>query len=273
MIKIKTWIKKCPVVYRILVLFRKYTADYIRNGYYKSMLLYFFVVHSGEKRALKKYGFSKCRIYKSTAWRFGRGKDRAFRRYYAAYYNGTRTFVKISQNDSTVKNEIMFAEYLKGVPLSFIMQTVAFDSNFNDGFDMLAIEFCNDLEGFSLPNSVREFEALCAQFLSILDGLKTIKTVHADIHKNNLLIKDGQLVLIDFGISYSEKLENAVDYVARPGTYYKETEKHTRFYDDAYSFVKMIEKLSPPTSFLEGEQYLKIVERVGSYGFEVGLNS
>jgi hypothetical protein len=87
------------------------------------------------------------------------------------------------------------------------------------------------------------------------------------------MLKGDELMLIDFGISYSENLENTVNYVARPGTYYKETENGTRFYDDAYSFVKMIEKLSPPATFLQSEQYLKIVERIGSYGFEADLKS
>ncbi len=261
------------MIYQPLLFIRKYTLGYIRNGYYKNMLAYFFGVHFGEKRALKKYGFSKCRIYKPTAWRFGKGKDRAFRRYYAAYYNGVRSFVKISKNDTTVKNEIKFAEYLKDVSFSFVTPTIATDSNFNGDFDMLAIEFCDGMKSFSLPEDAGDFEALCGQFLTILDGLQTIKMVHADIHKNNLMLKDGRLMLIDFGISYSENLQNTVDYVARPGTYYKEIDKETRFYDDAYSFVKMIEKLSPPALFLQGEQYLKIVDRVGSYGFEANLNS
>ena len=271
--KIKIWVKKIPALYRTLRFVQKYTLDYIKNGYYKNMLIYFFCVCLGEKRALKKYGFSKCRIYKSTAWRFGKGKDRAFRRYYAAYYNGTRTFVKISENDTTVKNEIKFAEYLKETSFPFVMQTVATDSNFNGGFDMLAMEFCDGLKAFSLPEDTLGFEALCDQFLTILDGLQSVKMVHADIHKNNLMLKDDRLMLIDFGISYSENMENTVNYVARPGTYYKEFDNKTRFYDDAYSFVKMIEKLSPPASFLEGEKYLKIVERVGCYGFEVELTS
>jgi serine/threonine protein kinase len=257
----------------MLLFVHKYTLGYIKNGYYKSILSYFFGECLGEKKALKKYGFSKCKIYKSTLWRFGKGKDRAFRRYYAAYYNGVRTFVKISKNDTTVKNEIKFAEYLKGVLFSFVTPTVLTDSNFNGGFDMLAIEFCEDMKSFSLPENKQEFEALCGQFLAILDGLQSAKVVHADIHKNNLMLKGDELMLIDFGISYSENLENTVNYVARPGTYYKETENGTRFYDDAYSFVKMIEKLSPPATFLQSEQYLKIVERIGSYGFEADLKS
>ena len=237
----------------------RYTVEYIKNGYYKNMLCYLFGVYWGEKRALKRYGFLKSKLYKSTSWRFGKGKDGAFRRYYSAYYDGVRTFVKISKNDSTVKNEIKFAEYLKCVQPSFVTSTVTTALNFNNGFDMLAIEFCDDLRSFSIPKTEYEFEQLCDQFLGILDGLQSMKIVHADIHKNNLMIKDNRLILIDFGISYSENLDTSVDYSARPGTFYKETDDGLRFYDDAYSFVKMVEKLSPPVSFFNGELYQKIV--------------
>lgn len=273
MTKIKKWIKNCPVVYSILLFICKYTLEYIKNGYYKNMLSYFFSVRRKEKKALKQYGFFKSRIYKSTAWRFGKGKDGAFRRYYVSHYNGRVTFVKISKNDSTVKNEIKFAEYFKNTDFPFLMKTVDTVTDFNGGFDLLAIEFCQDIKGFSLPETVSQFEALCAQFLTILDALQSLKVVHADIHMNNLMLSGDRLMLIDFGISYSENLENTVDYVARPGTFYKIIDDKRRLYDDAYSFVKMIEKLSPPKEFLQGEQYLKILNRIGKYGFEAELKN
>lgn len=54
--------------------------------------------------------------------------------------------------------------------------------------------------------------------------------------------KDGSLVLLDFGISMAATVDNTVNYLARPGTFFKEDDNN-REYDDVYSFLKMLDSL------------------------------
>ena len=85
-----------------------------------------------------------------------------------------------------------------------------------------------------------------------------------------MLNAQNHLVLLDFGISKFLDNTNNVDYIARPGTFYQKTEKG-RIYDDAYSFLCMIEKYSESSKILDSEEYNDIKKRVGQAYFEVLL--
>ena len=115
------------------------------------------------------------------------------------------------------------------------------------------------------------FESQCREFLEILDALESRDIIHADIHKNNLMLdQQGHLVLLDYGISMILRQDNSVDYKARPGTFYREKDG-VRIYDDAYSFVMMLEGLGLPEQWKNAEIYRQVCDRVDGYTGTVTL--
>lgn len=133
---------------------------------------------------------------------------------------------------------------------------------------MLAVEYIDGLAKFILPGSKEGFSHICTEFLSIMDALEANGIVHADVHKGNLMIKDDRLFLLDYGISKRDGVTNCIDYTARPGTYYK-VSGTVRTYDDAYSFIKLVEELDTGCAFVNEEKLLSKKERIGRQCFTV----
>ena len=127
---------------------------------------------------------------------------------------------------------------------------------------MVAVEYLEGLQKFTVPTSIEEFSNLCVQFNYILDVLLKNDIVHADIHKGNLMTQNGKLILMDYGISMKKSSGNKIDYNARPGTFYRGNLKN-RIYDDAFSFVEMIQELNLPDAFISVDEFQKIVSKIG----------
>ena len=269
---LKKRLKKYPKIRKTLRTIINYTYVYVKNGYYKNMLLYFVKYRNSEKRALKKYGFRKSKIHNTHFWRYNDGTDRVYRRYYSAFLNDKKVFVKICKNDSTAQNEIKIYKYLASFDIPFLLKAESHSLDFNKGYSMLSLDFCTNLKPFAIPSTVDEFSNYCRQFLAIIGELNKIKLLHADIHKNNLVLNDkDELCLLDFGISISQNVENSVNYLARPGTYYIQND-NIRIYDDAYSFVKMVEQLNPRKEFLECDEYKQVCEKIDEFSIRLDMN-
>lgn len=262
--KIKAWIRKNKWLHRIFSGVYRNTVYLAKTGYFQSMFHYILKIAGPEKKKLRTYGFERVKAYKSKTWRIGKGLDGACRRYYTAYYRQQRVFIKVAMHDATIGNEIAFAEYLQGRTPDFVCPAVLWDKNFAQETMMLSIAFMEGLSSLKLPQTQEEFATLCDGFSEILEQLNALQIVHADIHKNNLMCdRQGKLVLLDFGISVIRGVENGIDYVARPGTFYKMRREDQRIYDDAWSFVCQMDALGIPEEWKETESYRRIVQAVG----------
>lgn len=243
----------------------------IFNGYYMYMINYTFCIKKGEIDALKNLGFEEIKPYKSRAWRRGTELDKAHRRYYSAKYNNTLSFIKVAKNDKTIQNEINVAERIHNKEWPFTPKTLMTKSSFGGGCKMLAITFEENLHSIPDDASTDEIKSYIKEFLFIHKSLSEAKLVHADIHRGNMMLNsDNHLILFDFGISKFLDMDNEIDYVARPGTFYQKT-KDGRLYDDAYSFICMIDSLSAHLDVLDCEEYREVKDRIGLSQFEVKL--
>ena len=241
------------------------------NGYYYYILKYLLGVKKTELRELQRKGLSDIKLFNPKTWRRGKGIDKAHRRYYIANYKGHPCFVKIAENDKTLQNEIDVAERIKGNNWTFTPLALLIDTSFLNRRKLLVISYEEGLHRIPDNVSAEELKSYCASFLQIHNKLVNAKLIHADIHCGNLMLNaQNHLVLLDFGISKFLDNTNNVDYIARPGTFYQKTEKG-RIYDDAYSFLCMIEKYSESSKILDSEEYNDIKKRVGQAYFEVLL--
>ncbi len=242
------------------------------NGYYWFMIRYRLSIHNNEVNKLKEMGFEDVIIFKSRTWRIGKGLDKAYRRYYTANYQHNPCFIKIAENDKTIQNEIITANRIKKENWNFTPSILIADPCFMGKRKLLAVSFTDGLH--PIPNNITSdnLKILCAQFVQIHESLIKAHLVHADIHRGNLMLNSANhLVLLDFGISKFLNEDNEIDYKARPGTFYKKTEQG-RIYDDAYSFLKMIEKLPACATIDKSDEYKTIVNRIGLAQFEVKIN-
>ncbi len=237
----------------------------VRPAHLKRMWQYRKNTAAAEVRKLKTYGFTHIHCFNTTSWRFGKGLDHAFRRYYTARYGAKKVFIKVAKNDATICNEIDVGRKLQNCSVLRGGQALVSDKEFAQSTMMLAMEFNEGLNTFHLPGTVEGFESQCREFLAILDALRQRQIIHADIHKNNLMLDaQGHLVLLDYGISMILGQENGVDYKARPGTFYREKDG-MRTYDDAYSFVTMMEGLGLPEQWKNAEIYRQVCDRIDGY--------
>lgn len=261
---IKKIIKKTPLIGHIVAWLYNKTIKRIKSGYFYNKKFYNKNIKRIEISSLKKNGVTRIKKYHFDDWKFNSGIDHSFRRYYIGVFNGIRCFIKISNNDLTVFNEICISEDMP--TYTFVPKTLFADKSFNGGFLLIQEQLFN-----LVPLQFRtaeEFNNICEQFDNILDCFSSISLVHCDIHKGNLMIskRDNRLFLLDFGISKFAQKNNLIDYIARPGTFYKRFEYKNqvlRKYDDAYSFIKEIERMNVPDSWKNCSNYQRICDKVG----------
>lgn len=269
--KLKAFLRSIPGLYDRILKIRQI----LRPVHVKRMWQYQTMIAGAERKKLKTYGFQRICYFNTPAWRFGKGLDHAYRRYYTAFFAGEKVFIKVAKNDATIANEILMGEKLLGDPILRGGQPVVSDKAFAEKTMMLAMPFETGLVSYSLPDSREAFEMQCKDFLSVLSALERLQVIHADIHQNNLMLNgQKQPVLLDYGISMIKGQRNTVDYRARPGTFYTETEKNgnkIRTYDDAYSFVMMLERLGLPEDWKDVPSYMQIQNRIGKLAETVEL--
>lgn len=266
---IREGVYKHPLLVKIIRFVYHDIIEGVLDGNYWYMIRYFFAIKHSEVKQLKEMGFEDIKIFKPKTWRIGNGLDKAQRRYYTARYSNAPCFIKIAEKDSTIQNEIVVADRIKQNKWDFTPNCFVTDYSFMGTRKMLAVSFSEGLH--IIPDSITpdELKGLCADFVKLHESLLSANLVHADIHRRNLMLDmNNHLVLLDFGISKFLDSDNDVDYVARPGTFYEKTITG-RLYDDAYSFIKMIEKLPACSSITESAEYLAVSNRIGLGCFEV----
>lgn len=271
--KIKELLRKIPVLFKILS-FSKYKIYLpLRRGYVFYHIKYSLLEKKREIKKLKQLGFENIKIFEPLSWRIGKEKDRAYRRYYKAYYCSEQCFIKIGENDCTVKNEAQIYLDLKNEKIDFVSKILYIDMNFSDNTVLVANKFIENMRSIEKVCEIDEFKEICSSFCSVLDELKQKQIVHADIHKGNIMItRERKIILLDFGISIKDKKANCVDYKSRPGTFYILNEKQNiRTYDDAYSFVKMIELMNIPDEWENLSELKKVSEKIGCYSVDVTI--
>lgn len=265
--KLKNTIKKCGFLYRALTNLKASIIKPVLDGHFAYYIRYLLTLRGKEKKLIREEGYSSVKPIMSRDWRIGHGRDGAFRRYYSAELNGKKCFIKVGFKDATVKNELEIMKNL-GKPLPFSPALQGYSDELAPSTVMLAVEYIEGMRSFSLPSSNEDFSLLCGKFIGILDVLEARGLVHADVHKGNLMLKGDELMLLDYGISKMDGEANCIDYVSRPGTYYL-TSGPNRTYDDAYSFVKMMEALEPGETRMSCPEMLQIKERIGKHCFTV----
>lgn len=269
----KEKLRKTPFLFSALS-FVKYNIYLpVKRGHVAYYIKWSVSVKSKEIKKLSSWGFEDIKPFAPFTWRIGREKDRAYRRYYTATLNGTKCFIKIGKNDSTVKNEALVCAKLKGQKIRFMAEPLAVDMEFSANTVMLANEFIENMRSIGTVAEFEDFKRVCADFIKVLEELKKQELVHADIHKGNMMLTtEKKLILLDFGISIMNKTQKQVDYRSRPGTFYRNSaDGKKRIYDDAYSFVKMFETLGLPRNWKQAEEFKSIEKMIDGYCVEVDL--
>ena len=267
---VKSFYKKIPLIGPFSVFLYKKTIKRWKNHYFFNKKFYNKNIKRNEINSLKSIGVFNIKELDFDSWKFDSGLDHSFRRYYLALYKGKESFIKISNNDLTVLNEIEISS--RRPEFEFSPKTYFIDQNFNDGY-LIIQEKKHNLKKLYFKDFVH-FQFICRQVNKILDELFTIGLVHCDIHRGNLLLdnKTSRVYLLDYGISRFIDVPNKIDYVARPGTYYrvyKKGNKTIRIYDDAYSFVKTTENLSIQKEWENCSDFQEIKKKIDRLFVEI----
>lgn len=262
---IKEYLRKFPRFFKLLSWTKEKMIDPFTTGFVWNYFWFKVKAIQKEKAYLRKKNFQNIEVYKPRSWRFHEGIDGASRRYYKALFNGKVCFIKIADHDKTIENEINIGNYIRNYNFSFSPDTIFIDENGYAGGKILAQEYIDGLHEFVLPEEIDDFADICKEYLHILETLEQADIVHSDVHYRNLLIdSQGHLKLLDYGISIIKNKGNNIDYVARPGTFFIEKDQ-VRIYDDAYSFVKMVQKMSISNEFSLNNEFCNIKNRIGHW--------
>ena len=254
-------LKKYPILFRPLSKLYWDVFLPIKSGFITYYVKYSLFEKRNDVYRLSWHQIRTPKPFKVRSWRIGKGKDKAFRRYYMGKYRGENCFIKIATNDSTVKNECRLHQHMVSFSFPFTPKILVIDEVFDDNTVMLCQEFQEGLSSYQLPDTVDEFKQYCLDFLNILKALEQAGIIHADIHGGNLMRGKRNLVLLDFGISMAEGVENDVNYLARPGTFFRQ-EGNERKYDDAYSIICLLERLKIREEWKSLPEYQKVYQRI-----------
>lgn len=254
-------------LYKVLSKFYRGVYKPIVSGHLAYDIQYTIFLKHKEISKLNDMGFHDVSVFKPSTWRIGKGADKAYRRYYCATYNGKKCFIKIAKNDKTVQNEIVVQKAIQQSNFTFTPQCLMTCINFYPDTAMLANEYIEGLCAIPEDATPDQLVDYTKQFLKILQQMESVGLVHADIHRGNLMLSQkNELILMDFGISHFINKENNVNYVERPGTFYRREGKY-RIYDDAYSYLKLLEKINVYS--VDCPEFGEIESRVGKLSVKI----
>lgn len=268
---VRNFTRRYPKIHRVLSFTYSRIVYPCTTGHFSFFIKYFLFIKHKEVKRLRDFSLIDAKPVSLLSWRVGRGKDKAYRRYYVAEYNSKKCFVKVGTNDSTVKNEYSLLNQFDMSQIGFSPKYLVGSDAFSDDTTMVAVEYINGLEKFKIPDNMESFDLLCASFLEILKTLELNDIVHADVHKGNLMLQGDNLFLLDYGISKKQDVGNNIDYVARPGTYFIEN-NGLRKYDDAYSFIKLLDCSDISDEFKKSKNYIEIKNRIDKFTFCVNID-
>lgn len=233
---------------------------------------YFRREHVAIAERLASYGMSRIEAYNTDRWYIGSPEDATLRKYYRAEYMGRSCFVKLASHDSSSRNEIFVNEHMARGGLDFVPKLLLFDHDFDRDGTLLVTEFLEGIRDFQMAATAEGFASQCAEFLADLKLLRRLGVHHNDISRSNLLLdSQGRLVFSDFGIGYAPGAEKFhIDYRVHDGTFYRD-HGHMRRYDDAYSFVRMLEALGLPDEYKATREYASVCAEIDGDPFVVDL--
>ena len=247
---------------------RKSVVDKYSRIVYKVLhiVIYFLFYHHAAVTRLSTYGLSDISTYQIRRWlRVVRG-EKLIRFYYQAKFKGEPCFIKMAKLDNTIGNEIYINKYLARCGATFVPRLLISDDNYNKDTSMMVLEAISDMREFELPDNESSFESICGDFEDIYKFFLEHGIIHGDINDSNLLLDhDNHIILIDFGLAKSPGSDTSqLSCSVQRGLYYQSSE-NTRIYDDAYSFLRMLDDCGIPDAFRQKECYQRIERLVGTH--------
>lgn len=241
----------------------------LRNGRLLYWIYYFIFIRKNEINRIQQLGFENITPFDHNNWRIGEDEDRAYRRFYLGFMDGEKCFIKIGKHDKTVKNETEIQEKLRDKKFDFTPKCILINKKFDMDTVLIAVEYVDGLH--KIPENIDTvlFQNICNDFLQIYQNMVKNELVHADIHRGNLMLNSqNRLVLLDFGISKFMYDYNNINYIERPGTFYRKKGNY-RIYDDAYSFIKMMQSITLPETVKKVSSFSSITALVDNFYLEI----
>ena len=228
-----------------------------------SIIKYLLSQYRRDRIKLSSYGISRVVFFKVRQWKFNKEKMRT-RVYYKAIRNGEKCFVKIGKSDGALKNEINIYKYLKQCNIKFVPQYLISEESYDNDRILLVLQYLEGVNKFKTPKTEDEFNHICNEFEAIHACFCKFGILQRDISITNIYMNnENKMVVTDFGMGVSPGSDvSLIDPESNVGTYFIFTEK-TRIYDDAYSFVRMLDECGIPSEYKEMECYRRIEKLVG----------
>ena len=160
--------------------------SYIKPKRMTNSLLWLIIHWYSIKRVLKnKFKINNIKIYKFINWNLGRA-------YFTGYYNNQKVFIKIYSKFMVLKNELIFYSLFKN-KLDLINVLDFFSNN---KMQVIIYEY---VEGRHLSdNDIIKTPELLLEIFKILLTINKDGFIHRDIRKENILITNKGLRIIDF---------------------------------------------------------------------------
>jgi len=214
-------------------------------------------------------------IYKIRQWRFNikkkTSKLKSSRVYYSAEYEEKKCFIKIVKNSRVIENEIFINEYMSRCGIQFVPKIFMGDIDFTEDSSVLVTESIPDISGFKLPDDEQIFSQICEEFEHIHSYFHKYDIIHGDMSVFNVFLNhENRLLIIDFGIAWAPGSEIFRINAPRIGTYFMLSETHC-IYDNAYSFLKILDDCGISLEFKQKECYKRIEKLVGKHTHKTAL--
>lgn len=240
--------------------------------------LYFLLEHHKYIAKLKSYGLMNIRTYRIKFWYRDlwtprkNWADSYIKKYYATELKGKKCFAKTMTRGIVAQREIFINSYITKCNLDFVPKLLLSDENYDTSISLMVIEFIEGLREFTLPKDETTFEAVCAEFEHIHKCLRVADIIHGDLCRYNLLLdENNHIFLIDFGLTWVPGSENyPIDYRRHRGASYIDA-GCSRIYDNAYSFLNMLDTCGISNTFKQKECYKRIQGLMGTHTYTVTL--
>lgn len=139
--------------------------------------------------------------------------------------------------------------------------------NYSKEEDSYLMEKCDcDIDGYLNKNPFIVDEALLALIHEILLGMKDVHDsgiIHRDLHLGNILVKDGHIILSDFGLSKDTMINHSLKSTSTPKNnhYFMDPIGFTSFtsldkLSDIYSIGKIIDYITRQTEINQKLSYI-----------------